>query len=60
MLSQKIGKKILKTLFYRLKKKSKTKRGEADEWLDHYAKSQFIEHYRKTVEELEFVQRTLL
>jgi hypothetical protein len=59
MLSEKIGKKISETLFYRLNKKAKAKRGESEEWLDYYAKYQFVEFYRKRTEELEFVQRTL-
>jgi hypothetical protein len=36
------------------------KRGESELWLDYYAKYQFIEYYRKRVEELELVQKTLL
>jgi|SRR4051812_37673209 hypothetical protein len=60
MLSQKIGKKISETLFYRLKKEDVKKRGESEQWLDYYAKYQYIEYYRKRVEELEFVHRTLL
>ena len=60
MLSEKIGKKISETLFYRLKKKSKEIRGESEAWLDYYAKYQFVEYYRKRMEELELVQRKLL
>jgi hypothetical protein len=60
MLSEKIGKKISETLFYRLKKESVKKRGDSEQWLDCYAKYQYIEYYRKRMEELEFVQRTLL
>jgi hypothetical protein len=60
MLSEKIGKKISETLFYRLKKEAVKKRGESEEWFDYYAKYQYIEFYRKRIEELEFVQRTLL
>src|SRR3954462_7014364 len=41
MISKKIGKKISETLFYRLKKEAKEKRGEAEEWLDYYSKYQF-------------------
>ena len=59
MLSEKIGKKISETLFYRLKKEAIKKRGESELWLDYYAKYQFVEFYRKRMEELEFVQRTL-
>src|SRR3954447_21143829 len=36
------------------------KRGESEAWLDYYAKYQYIEYYRKRMEELELVQRTLL
>ena len=36
------------------------KRGESELWLDYYAKYQFIEYYRKRVEELELVQKKLL
>jgi hypothetical protein len=60
MLSSKIGKKISETLFYRLKKEAMKKRGESEQWLDYYAKYQFVEFYRKRMEELELVQRTLL
>jgi hypothetical protein len=60
MLSSKLGKKISETLFYRLKKEAMKKRGESEQWLDYYAKYQYIEYYRKRIEELEFVQKTLL
>jgi hypothetical protein len=60
MLSVKIGKKISETLFYQLKKEAVKKRGDSEEWLDYYAKYQYIEYYRKRMEELEFVHRTLL
>ena len=60
MLSHKIGKKISETLFYRLKKKSMKKRGESEQWLDYYAKYQYIEFFRKRLDDLEFVQKTLL
>ena len=60
MLSTKIGKKISETLFYRLKKEANEKRGESEAWLDYYAKYQYIEYYRKRMEELEFVQKKLL
>ncbi len=60
MLSEKIGKKISETTFYRLKKESVKKRGESEQWLDYYAKYQFVEFYRKRMEELELVQRQLL
>jgi hypothetical protein len=60
MLSEKIGKKISETLFYRLKKDAKARRRESEQWLDYYAKYQYIEYYRKRMEELELVQRTLL
>ena len=60
MLSKKIGKNVSETLFYRLKKESKAKRGESEEWLKEYTKYQFVEYYRKIMEDLEYVQRTLL
>ena len=60
MLSEKIGKKISETLFYRLKKEAMKNRGESEQWLDYYAKYQFIEYYRKRIEELELVQKKLL
>ncbi len=60
MLSEKICKKISETLFYRLKKESKARRGESEEWLDYYAKYKFVEFYRKRMEELKLVQRQLL
>jgi hypothetical protein len=40
---KKIGKKISEIRFYRLKKESKIKRGESEQWLDYYAKYQFVE-----------------
>ena len=36
------------------------KRGDADQWLDTYAKYQYIEFFRKRIEDLEFVQKTLM
>jgi len=36
------------------------KRGESEAWLDYYSKYQYIEYYRKRMEELEFVQKTLI
>jgi hypothetical protein len=60
MLSKKIGKNVSETLFYRLKKEAKAKRKDSEEWLDNYAKYQFIEFYRKRIDELEYVQRNLL
>ena len=59
MLSKKIGKKISETLFYRLKKEEKQKR-RFEEWLDNFAKYQFVEFYRQRMDELEYVQRNLL
>ena len=60
MLSAKIGKKISETLFYRLKKEAKSKEKILEAWLDYYAKYQFVEFYRKRIEELEYVQRNLI
>jgi hypothetical protein len=60
MLSVKTAKKISETLFYRLKKEAVKKRRESEAWLDYYARYQFIEYYRKRMEELEFVQKKLL
>jgi len=57
MLSIKIDKKISETLFYGLKKEDIAKRGESEQWLDYYAKYQFIEYYRKRMEKLEFVKK---
>lgn len=60
MLSVKLGKKISETLFYRVKKEAIKKRGDSEQWLDYYARYQFVEFYRKRIEELEYVQRNLL
>src|SRR5690348_326119 len=60
MLSTKIGKKISETLFYRLKKEAVKRRGDSDVWIDTYSKYQYVEFFRKRIEELEFVQKTLL
>jgi hypothetical protein len=59
MIFKKIGKKISETLFYSLKKEAMKKRGESEQWLDYYARYQFVEFYRKRIEELEYVQRSL-
>jgi len=55
-----LEKKISKTLFYRLKRDAIKKRGQSDEWLDQSTQFQFIERYRKRIEELELVQKNLL
>ena len=56
MLSKKIGKKISETLFYRLKKEAIKIRGDSEAWLDSFARYQYVEYYRKRIEELEYVQ----
>jgi hypothetical protein len=60
MLYIKLGKKILETVFYRLKKESKANRGDSEQWIYYYARYQFVEFYRKRIKELEYVQRSLL
>ena len=60
MLSKKIGKKILETLFYRLKKEAVKIRGDSEQWLDSFVRYQYVEFYRKRIEDLEYVQRNLL
>lgn len=60
ILSKKIGKNVSETLFYRLKKETKAKKRDSEQWLDYYARYQFIEFYRKRIEELEYVERNLL
>jgi hypothetical protein len=57
---KKIGKNVSETLFYRLKKEVKAKRKDSDQWLDFFARYQYVEYYRKIMEDLEYVQRTLL
>ena len=52
MLSAKLGKKISETLFYRLKKESTRRRGDSEAWLDSFARYQYVEYYRKRIEEL--------
>jgi hypothetical protein len=47
MLSEKTGKKISETLFYRLKKEDLKKMGEFESWLDYYARYQYIEYIEK-------------
>jgi hypothetical protein len=59
-LSKKIGKNVSETPFYRLKKEAKQKRKDSEQWLDNYAKYQFVEFYRQRIEELEYVQRNLI
>ena len=60
MLSKKIGKKISETLFYRLKKEAVKIRGDSEQWLDSFVRYQYVEFYRKRIEDLEYVQRNLL
>jgi hypothetical protein len=60
MLSKKIGKKISETLFYRLKKEAVKIRGVSEQWLDSFVRYQYVEFYRKRIEDLEYVQRNLL
>jgi hypothetical protein len=47
MLSVKLGKKISETLFYRVKKEAIKKRGDSEQWLDYYARYQFVEFIDK-------------
>jgi hypothetical protein len=60
MLSTKLGKIISESLFYQLKKGAIKQRGDSDQWLDYFARYQYVEYYRKIMEDLEYVQRTLL
>jgi len=60
MLSTKLGKKISETLFYRLKKEAVKIRGDSEQWLDSFVRYQYVEFYRKRIEDLEYVQRNLL
>jgi len=60
MLSQKIGKNISESLFYRLMKEAKAKRGNSNQWINSYIKQNYEEIYRKRIEDLEYVQRCLL
>jgi len=60
MVSVKIGNKISETLFYRLKKESRARREESEQWLDYYVRYQFVKFYRNKMEDFEYVQRNLL
>jgi hypothetical protein len=64
MLSIKLGKenneKISETLFYRLKKEAVKQSQNSEQWIDNFAKYQFIKFYRKRIEVLEYVQRNLI
>jgi len=60
ILSVKIGEKISETLFYRLKKESRARREESEQWLDYYVRYQFVKFYRNKMEDFEYVQRNLL
>ena len=60
MLSTKIGKKISETLLDHLKKESMREKRGSEEWLNYYSRFHFVEHYRKRIEELEFVQKKIL
>ena len=60
MASVKIGNKISETLFYRLKKESRARREESEQWLDYYVRYQFVKFYRNKMEDFEYVQRNLL
>jgi len=55
-----LEKKISKTLLYSLKREAIKKRGQSEGWLDQSTQFQFIERYRKRIEELELVQKNLL
>ena len=42
-----------------MKKEAVRKRGDSDQWLDSFARFQYVEYYRKRIEELEYVQKLL-
>ena len=60
MVSVKIGNKISETLFYRLKKESRARREESEQWLDYYVRYQFVKFYRNKMEDFEYVQKKLV
>jgi hypothetical protein len=65
LLSEKFGKenekaKIPESLFYKLKKEAIAKKENPDQWIDNFEKYHMTKHYKKRIEEIEYIQRTMI
>jgi hypothetical protein len=65
LLSEKFAKendkaKIPQGIFYQLKKEAMTKKEDPDQWIDNFEKYHMTKHYKKRIEEVEYIQRTIL
>jgi hypothetical protein len=61
ILSQKLGRSIKETSYYSLKNEAKKNRLTSEQWLDNFCRSEgIIDFYKKRLDELLLVQRTLL
>jgi hypothetical protein len=61
ILSQKLGRSIKETSYYSLKNEAKKNRLTSAQWLDNFCRSEgIVDFYKKRLDELLFIQRTLL
>ncbi|MDN5845288.1 MAG: hypothetical protein L0H53_03335 [Candidatus Nitrosocosmicus sp.] len=60
MLSQKLGKNVGNTTFYRLKKEALKNKLNSEQWLDKFVRFELFDFYRKRIEEVKLVQKELI
>jgi hypothetical protein len=61
ILSQRLGRSIKETSYYSLKNEAKKNRLTSEQWLDNFCRSEgIVDFYKKRLDELLFVQRTLM
>ncbi|VFJ14515.1 hypothetical protein [Candidatus Nitrosocosmicus franklandus] len=60
LLSQKLGKKIGNTTFYRLKKVANKRKISSVQWLDNFVKFGLLDFYKERLEEMILVQNLLI
>ncbi|MDN5847790.1 MAG: hypothetical protein L0H53_16115, partial [Candidatus Nitrosocosmicus sp.] len=59
LLSQKLGKNIGNTTFYRLKKEANKRKISSEQWLDNFVRFGLLDFYKERLEEITLVQNIL-
>lgn len=60
LLSNKLGKNIGNTTFYRLKKEANKRKISSEQWLDNFVKFGLLDFYKERLEEMTLVQNILV
>lgn len=60
LLSQKLGKNVGNTTFYRLKKEANKRKISSEQWLDNFVRFGLLNFYKERLEEMALVQNILI